>query len=137
MEFKSYPVLINECYGGFTISKDLLKLAGKSEEDFCDDRYDITYAKLIHKNPELSSCKYSKLGLYKIMYPSKLDKKIVEKCIKINEYDGNESIDIYTGHIFENMIINDQFEDLNSAKQTLTYLKQIKISYYNEFEEIV
>jgi len=84
----SIPLVINVCYGGFGLSKEGAELYDKlSKHHVSLDRFDPVLIQVIETLGVKANCNYSKLGI--VYIPGKF-----RDCIKIDEYDGLESIEI-------------------------------------------
>ena len=81
-------MVINKCYGGFCISEEAEKLL-KCDNAYDYDRYDKDLIRIVQKLGEKANGRCSKLHIIEVHKDH-----IYANSVKIDEYDGDEGIDI-------------------------------------------
>lgn len=85
-------IVLNKCYGGFSISKDAAEVLGlKSEYDYID-RTDARLVNMVEQRPDLVNGPFSNLKVVEISDET--------TDWEINDYDGMETvIYVYNGRL--------------------------------------
>lgn len=111
-----FDIVLNKCYGGFSISdfgKNLLKENNIDSYDDVELRKNRTFITLIEEHGDLMNGKHAKLKIKKI--PIKY-----EKFIEIEEYDGMENINWHvTTVLYKEEQYKKQIEKLTEENKKL------------------
>lgn len=128
-------VLINDCYGGFSFSKEFEKILKNelnlkeyfSHEDYRDHPFVIKT--FIEKGSDWMSGRFSKLFLVEV--PTRM-----MKHYRINEYDGMESIYLLRDKAIADMtreyLQNPTIEKLDKLKEEIKLIDSLELKFSDE-----
>lgn len=124
-------VVINTRNGGFGLSNEGIQLYKKLNNGVCENRslcrHDPLLIKVVEDLGEVSYGKYA--GLTIIRIPS-----VFRDCYRINEYEGEESIDLSSNLLIEHELKLFDVANMsaNKCKEFLLALQKIsETNYYN------
>lgn len=125
-------VVINTCYGGFTLSDEAVKELQEMKNDLSISknsfslypmcrkykRHDLDLVEIIKRDSEKASGKNSELKIIKI-------DEIFVDLYSINEYDGSENIEINTKKLCQKLLT---FDNLDDVKDLVTKVQEFTYS---------